>query len=595
MPDFSIGFPDAASVAVIEEWRADDLNEFFELWQQRSGQKVLRLFRQAQTNPQWLSMLPSEEITALEGFVNSQIILALPKHSGIESLTIQNTDIDDELIKSIKHLHGLKCLRLDNCRLALRSRESLAGLDTVECLLLDNTLANPQDLASKTFRPSNVKSQPGESKKTENAAALRTKFLSVKVTRKELDGLFSTKSFDNLIGLSLSGNPTLSADQTAKLKRYKDLRFLSLSHVDGATSGAFKFLCELPCLEALEVVFTSRREVAIPELNSLKKLTKLELNCDNIASLPQVEDLTNIGFHCDAPYKGQLKEILRGSRLQHVNLLGSQFSQDDIFELNELKSLSSLALGCWSSRFEKLPPISMLWKLECLSVMYSDLELFDFCALPCFPLRKLRLANSTLAKSAFESIKECSELELLDLENVPLFNETSIGAISNLSNLKELSLPIVRASSFLRGLERLVKLKRLELTVNEFSGVDMTFLSSQRHLEFIDISSIRHTAAEFVKYLPPDIKAISISGLNLSDSDMVSLSNLHALEEVYISSSTVTQKLVDSLRSNPRLRVLELSGGSEALSLDCLGDVFPALEFARLQGKMAWDCRKMSE
>ncbi|KDP35434.1 hypothetical protein JCGZ_10817 [Jatropha curcas] len=323
--------------------------------------------------------------------------------------------------------------------------------------------------------------------------------------------LISQLSFDNLNICDLKLKGCSNLEELPCTETLKQLELLDLSDACNLVrikDKSFEHLKLLRCLNLSKTKITS-----LPSISNLPNLRKLLLrDCSSIKKLQNIEGLVRLEVldlsGCRSLTVIQEESFKQMSRLQTLNL--SEAKIKCIPYLCNPSNLLHLVLrNC--TNLEKLPPLDSLSKLEVLDLSGS----------------------SSLSEIKAESIECLTSLEILDLSKVKVEGTLSISGLSNLINLRQLSLQDCLTLESEPHLEAFTKLTVLDLSgtaVRSFPSLDklsqlcklllrgcsslekLPPLKSLRYLQVLDLSGTR------IKKLPDGISELTcLTHLDLPD------------------------------------------------------------------------------
>lgn len=313
---------------------------------------------------------------------------------------------------------------------------------------------------------------------------------------------------------------------------YIDLSaFTNLSYVD-AGNGDFEQVMEAGAAAQNITALKLRYEENIPDITEFTSLKQLYLDCCEQDTLKSIEECQSL------------------DTLYCIDVKGAQ----SLNEIGQLSNLKTLYIDGSSDGLKDLSMISGLTNLENLAIVDTDILNIHF--LTGFSgLKSLCLAENGKLQD-YTPIGDLVNLEYLDFDlNALHGNQPEYSGISNLKNLKHLSLNTVYNLDFLY---ELTNLEELEINLTFYNHL-LEPIRNMSHLKTLTLSGCNSQYTDGFACLKelPELTKLTIEGMSFDDA-VDGLFQLEALEELHFKSCrfyTAPMNIV----TGEKLKVLEMT------------------------------------
>ncbi|XP_039027932.1 receptor-like protein 15 isoform X1 [Hibiscus syriacus] len=344
--------------------------------------------------------------------------------------------------------------------------------------------------------------------------------------------------------LDLSGNQ-LNDSILSSLSELSSLKSLLLAsnHLTGSDHrNGFKWLSRLSNLETLDLSWNHLKNnilLHVGHLSSLKTLNLAENQLEgsvNIKELSRLRKLRNLDLHYNEietfgsySFEDSGRQVMMS--LEELDLSGNLLLNSSFAFISRLSNLKSLSIadnklqGCID-----IKELNKLAKLKMLDLRYNQIE----------SLRSFDDSNRLL---------KLMNLEQLDLSDNPL-NNTRLGVLSGLSNLKSLSLGSsqLKGSINIKEFANLKKLKSVDLyrvfsdgtvsllqVVKGFPSVKTFYLYNNYLNKTISTKELENVST--------NVQEISVFNSHMSHNILESIGALTSLRQLTLSNSWLTGPL----------------------------------------------------
>lgn len=429
--------------------------------------------------------------------------------SSIESLSLQDLELNSKELDLLSRLPNLKEVCFDSCRLPedldWNELSGIQELDFGEQRLTGELLVSitsAPDVHTISLKKCKIDSivplkemsslrkicfdSPSQIDQPESLYSLQQltdlEFDSASIAGFQIPDFARLK---NLQGLELVGNSnsrrTFGKAELESLSQLNNLERLSIS---GKIESDGAFLKELPIglkefrftgtiapeyqtelsrfheLQVLVLYDDSFRANAIKKIaDNCPKIRTLDfryvhVDASTMEAIGRLKQLESLVIHTDSPYTGSPRPKLQHESGILTGLKGlSNLELFDIFGRFSLDDQDATAIGSWKN------------------------------------LRELSIQSANLAPDVFREVGNLKKLEKVNLHSCSRVNSEHIKAIAKLSNLEELNLTSVRGRNFgLHALGALRNLRVLNLAgVTTLSNKDLGFASGAERLEELTI------------------------------------------------------------------------------------------------------------
>lgn len=303
----------------------------------------------------------------------------------------------------------------------------------------------------------------------------------------------------------------------------------------------------------------SRELKALAPLKSLRKLTFSDHFLDKIrfrdAGLAEIQDLTNLETLAirQADITGKtLKPFVRLETLDVTLCPVTDEGFASIAAMKDLRRLWARDTLITGAALTNLAALDHLEDLDLQGTRIGDEGVAHLARLK--NLRKLNLQSTDVTDASMTALAGLTNLEVLNLYRTRVSN-SGAADLKTLKALRTLDLRYTRASS--AGLEGL----RAALPDARISASDSSRQSivAPKHLASeADLAVWIEKSGGRAELLDGHVVAVSLRGTSLSESAIVALSKLPALESLDLSGTDLSDESAAELRKAPRLRVLHL-------------------------------------
>lgn len=455
----------------------------------------------------WLSV---SSAMYLRAGANPRIFEPISHLTGLRILTLSSTGITDEGLEHLRSLRSLRALELTQASISNRGLAVLMDLPALEYLSL-NTGVTDAGLRQM-------------------AQLSNLRWLSIAGGRMWGPGLAELAKLPRLERLCFwgaRGGGQITDRHIKYLEGLTQLKGLTLWGVDALTDASLASIAKLENLEELYFIRASPRftVAGAAHLKKLKNLKKIafaqimwsgyagEYNGDEVvrqlaANLPNLESIKGLSYLTAEGMKTLAR--FRNLKCLHVGLKNHIMGYDGPTGLSHLGGLSSL---------EELH----IYNQDSLSE--ADLACLE--SLGC--LKELHIGSKNLTDQNLASIGKLDQLELLSLSVVggTIVSKSGLNQLNGLTNLHYLNVSTWGIAAKTDPADELM----------------------------LDLSGLKK------------MKDISLSGLQLQDSDLAFLEHLPLLESLMIQLDPLTGTSLRHLRGLPELNRLYVSGLS-----DCTGE-----------------------
>ncbi|KAH7545889.1 hypothetical protein FEM48_Zijuj01G0141400 [Ziziphus jujuba var. spinosa] len=352
----------------------------------------------------------------------------------LQMIDFSKSEIDR--LPSLDNLKRLTGLRLSGCasltRLpSLKTLSSLQLLDVSDAKSLkeiqDGSLDNKVDLQMVNLSGTAIRQLPSNMSNLSDLLLKNCSFLG---------RLPSTVAFKNLKILDVSGSSALYEIED---KSFEHLRFLKILDFSKTKIKELPSLSNLGNLRQMALIGCSYLQ-KLPDLGGLKRLQKLDLSgCVKLVELPSLSAL---------------------EKLEVVDVSGCRclkFKEDKSFE----KMLGLQILNLSETKIESLPTLCKPSNLRHL-ILQNCIGLKILSPLEHLSkLEELVLCGAcSLEETKAQFLEGMKDLQILDLSGTPL---TTLPSLSNLTNLRELTLRGCSGLKTVPGMEALKNLEHIDL------------------------------------------------------------------------------------------------------------------------------------
>ncbi|MCL2347881.1 MAG: hypothetical protein FWC50_06410, partial [Planctomycetaceae bacterium] len=455
------------------------------------------------------------------------------------------TDSDLEHLKSMTQIKGLAFIQCPNVNgTGLKYLEDMPQWEALlfaECdKINDASLENLKYL--KQLRSLNVGHCPisdnGLERLKESAAKLKSLTLSgcPNITDEGLKHLAGLKELEKLYLYSLD---KVTASGLENLKELPKLKTLSFYGCPNIIDAGLKHLAGLKNLESLDLTGCDKvTDKGIAELQKALPNCKISHGSNNQPpNQPNGNAPTKLSFRWDAQ-TGEQEAMLTGKDINANDLL-------DLVKNNP--SLKAIQLGVCDHLTDA--------DLECLKNL-TQLKKISFNQCPAI--------NGT----CFKYFKDLPQLEILVL--VGNVADADWGYLKDLKQLQSLHLMTTQISdSGLENLKGLTKLKTLWLNGNQnITDAGLKSLAGLKDLEGLDLTGCDKMTDKGVAELQKALPNCKISygnnqQLNSNASTKLKFirdGQTHELKAVLTGKDVTANDLLDLVKNNPSLKVIELNG-----------------------------------
>ncbi|MHC5060600.1 MAG: redoxin family protein [Planctomycetota bacterium] len=272
-----------------------------------------------------------------------------------------------------------------------------------------------------------------------------------------------------------------------------------------------------------------------------------------------------------------LKELENLKRLSIQNL--AEFGDEELANLEDIKSLETLFLGGLSVSDEGLRHVKGLEKLESLGLWSNNLitdkaleHIKDFKQLKSLRLKDAQITDAGLGKldesgilagieilslsrtaitdAGLEHLAGAEGLKVLSLEETRITDE-GLENLANLEAMEELVLnKTVVSDAGLVHLKGLSKLRVLHLQDTKISDAGLAELKGLSKLEMLWLGDTKVTDPGLVNLVGlTELQSVDLASTRITDAGLVHLRGLGKLRELSLRQTDVTQKGYRQLRS----------------------------------------------
>ena len=270
--------------------------------------------------------------------------------------------------------------------------------------------------------------------------------------------------------------------ELARLSSFPKLRRLdlSLTHI---SDRALEVLKDLPALIDLDLTYAEHiTDAGLARLRDAKNLERLVLEGAKITdsgvnSLTSLANLRSLNLRCTQITDGALEHLESLTRLEHLAIGGNRIAGFGLIHLQALPGLKHLDLsgaqltddGIWSVALSDLniQTVATLKGLESLNLAAS--ELAGMATIPdggirevatlritdlgvemlkqIESLRSLDLTRSRITARGLRSLSELPRLDRLSLAHIDRLDDSALGAIAQMKQLRMLDLSGVKVAN----------------------------------------------------------------------------------------------------------------------------------------------------
>jgi hypothetical protein len=415
------------------------------------------------------------------------------------------------------------------------------------------------------------------------------------------EGLEHLRPLRSLRGLELN-QASISNRGLAVLMDLPALEHLELN--TGVTDAGLRQVAQLSNLRWLRIVDGKMWGPGLAELAKLPRLERLcisqsrgslfDRHIKYIEGLTQLKSLTLWGGGCNRLTDASLASIGRLRNLEELYFIGTmpKFTPTGVAQLKGLKNLKKVAFAqIWAGTAGRdygdevvrqlaanLPDLESIQGIYYLSAEGMK-TLARFRNLKCLQVGLKNPALGYNGPTGVSHLAGLDSLEELHVSNMESLSDADIACLEPLARLKTLFIGSKNLTD--QNLASIGKLDQLESlglsvvggTIVSRSGLNQ--LNGLTNLHHLDVSTWTIDA----KTDPADeltldlsglkkMKDISLSGLQLQDSDLVFLEHMPLLESLMIQLDPLTGTSLRHLRELPELNRLYVSGVSDRTGAD---------------------------
>jgi len=363
-------------------------------------------------------------------------------------------------------------------------------------------------------------------------------------------------------------NP-LTDDDLNSLKRFKNLKSLSLEKRYEISKMGWSYIADLKNLECLELYIpTSLYEnlsFLVPSLINFKclKLTLYNAKDDHLLSLEKLQNLEYLSLdgynisdqglkrllphlvklkHLDLPYSGAVLQDISSiaclTKLEHLNLRNCHsnlMSQDFLSKLTNLRSLNLSGYSYFDyQHLTQLKSLKHLRQLDLMGCSVSNNAL-EFIANHLSHLEHLTLCVDEISDKDLIFLSKLKKLEYVKLRIFSVSSDRALDSFTFLYHLKRCEWDLSDCFVTNNGLEFIAKhlshLEHLILYDHKISDENLIFLSYLKKLEHLELRNCSQITDHGLASLTPlhDLKrlvlrnchGISLNGLSILNPSLI--------------------------------------------------------------------------
>jgi Leucine-rich repeat (LRR) protein len=331
------------------------------------------------------------------------------------------------------------------------------------------------------------------------------------------------------VWLNLYGNSFAKSD-LSELVQIPLLRGLALGWTEFNDEDMVQLL-KLKDLQDLYLYHTNITDRGMQGIGALKKLRILDLRDTAISdeTLAYVAELPNlVELHVSEIRDASVSDQFRVWALNEKKPI----TKIGLKHLAVLKKLRVLDLVGTSVRGGSLKGFASLSELREIDLTETPLDILDLAGdMP--RLRVLDLQNTGLLDEDLASLSRFEGLRKLELDSNETIRGSGLVELSKLRDLLILRLAYTKTSGRLPGLEKLTKLRELDLTGTMVNDKSLKAVSSLQNLEILDLEATK-----------------------ITDAGMIHLKKLKNLKELTVNYTSIGDRGIKAAAKMPSLKIL---------------------------------------
>ena len=268
--------------------------------------------------------------------------------------------------------------------------------------------------------------------------------------------------------------------------------------------------------------------------SKLKWIKKLYIDYDN----PNITNILSVG------------NLSTLESLRMRNVLSSLKMPIDMLPLVKLITLKEIDFyGTHITNTDLLQTLVNLEKVNLNQSNISSLTFLQFTPL----VKELTLSGDNHTFKNFDAIQNLKKIRVLDLQKNPIVTDETLNILSNLAELREITISECNGITSLNFLKNSTKLQEI-IAINCKNIIDVSGLQDLIQLRRVNFSGTPISTVSFITN-KSELKELNISGSNVSD--ISPITNCLAIERLDISKTSIAD--MSSISTLIKLKKLNIS------------------------------------